>query len=848
MELSREPTPAGGRTGVGARLVWFNLLLIALVVALVAVSQSASRRNFVDRAQVATDNLASAMAQRLEAEVDRVDVGVRNIVLDLERELAAGGRLDPGRIEALLDQQLALVPQIDSIRMVDADGVVRYGRDVAKVPEVSIADRGHFVQAREQQGDGPIVSGPLQSRISGRWVVAVTRPLHDARGHFAGVVYAHLTVDRVAKLLEGVDLGAQGAITVRGNDLSLIARRTARVGAAASVGARSVSAELSAALASQPDAGRFVARTAMDGIERTNSYRRVGSTPLLVLVGLATEDFLAPWHAQTRQVTALAALALAVLAASSVLLYRAWASETRSARSLAREGERYRALLRSASDGMHVVDRAGRLVEMSDSFAAMLGYRREELLTQHVSFWDARLSAEEVDRRLAAFAMGQLTHFSSQHRCRDGRVIEVEVVSLGVRIEGEELLYCSSRDVTERLAQARELEQHRHHLEALVAERTEQWRQSELRFRALVEQSLVGVYVQVRNQYRFVNPALAAIFGYDSPEQMIGGAVQAHTLIAPEDLDRVNTISRQVISGGEPVTQLEFTGVRRDGSRVMVETFACPIHDADGPAAIGLLLDVTAKRRAEAERAAALVREQGLRSEAERQAQSLRELLEQREEFVRVLAHEVRQPLNNASAALQSAAAGLPPQDGAAQRIARAQSVIGQIVSSLDNTLAATALLASSQKLDPRDADVGTLIDLSLGDLDARTRSRVRVERVSSTRTASMDIGLMRLALRNVLGNALSYSSADAEVVLRVVDSDEPLALVFEVIDRGPGIADDLLPRLFERGARGSHGLPGHGIGLHVVKRVMELHGGQVDVRPSRPHGAVFRLWLPQGQ
>ena len=85
-------------------------------------------------------------------------------------------------------------------------------------------------------------------------------------------------------------------------------------------------------------------------------------------------------------------------------------------------------------------------------------------------------------------------------------------------------------------------------------------------------------------------------------------------------------------------------------------------------------------------------------------------------------------------------------------------------------------------------------------------------------------------------------------MVLRVVDSDEPLALVFEVTDLGPGIAADLQPRLFERGARGSHGLPGHGIGLHVVRRVMELHGGSVDVRPNTPRGSVFRLWLPQGQ
>ena len=847
MELSRE-SAAAARPGVGRRLIWFNLLLVALVVSLAVASQLASRRNFLERAQVATDNLAAALAQSLAAEIDRVDIGLRNVVFAVEHQLADSPTLDDQRIAATLDQQLTLLPQLESIRITDDQGLLRHGRGVAAAPPTSIGDRQQFTGARDGAPDGPVVSGPMEARISQRWVVAVARPLRDAQGRFAGVVYANVAVEHFASLLEGVDLGQLGAISIRGNDLGLVARRSARPGPAAGPGSRTVSAEMAAALASQPDNGRFIAATALDGVERANAYRRVGKTPLRVVVGLATDDFLSPWRTQAREVTVLAALVLCVIAASSLLLYRAWAAEARSVQALVRQGERHRALLRAASDGMHVVDRAGRLVEMSDSFATMLGYRREELIGQHVSFWDVRLPADELQRRLSTYEMGSLVHFNSRHRCSDGRVIDVEVLSLGVRIEGDELLYCSSRDVTERRAQARELEQHRHHLEALVAERTEQWRLSELRYRALVEQSLVGVYVQVKNEYRFVNPAFAAIFGYDSPEQMTGGAVRAHTLIAPEDLERVNAVSHRVISGEEPVTQLQFTGLRRDGGRVMLETFACPIHDADGPAAIGLLLDVSAQRRAEAERAAALVREQGLRSAAERQAQSLRELLEQREEFVRVLAHEVRQPLNNASAALQSAAAGLLPQDGAAQRIARAQSVIGQIVASLDNTLAATALLASSQRLDTRDADVETLIDFSLGDLDPKTRGRVRVERLSSTRTASMDIGLMRLALRNVLGNALSYSPAGAEVVLRVVDSDEPLALVFEVVDQGPGIADDLVPRLFERGSRGSHGLPGHGIGLHVVKRVMELHGGHVDVQPRQPHGAVFRLWLPQGQ
>jgi len=791
------------------------------------------------------------LAQAIEAEIDRVDIGLRNVLFDLESEHAVG-KLDLAHVESLLGQQLELLPQLESLRIADAQGVVRYGRGVASAGHVEVGDRAYFVGARDAGHMDPVVSGPVLARVSKKWVVVVARAWRPEGGAFRGVIYANLTVERFGRLLDGVDLGRHGAISVRGSDLGLVARRSANSGAAAEIGSTAVSAELARALVEKPNAGSYVARTAMDGIERANAFRRVGRHPLLVIVGLSTEDFLGPWRVQTMEVTALAALVTLALAMGSTLLYRAWTAEARASQALIREGERYRALLRSAGDGMHVIDRAGRLVELSESFATMLGYTRDELLTQHVSFWSPEIPLAEIDRRMKDFEIGTTVRIATRHRRKDGSDIDVEILCLGVRIDGEELLYCSSRDVTERKAQARELDQYRHHLEALVAERTEQWRVSEQRFRALVEQSLVGVFVQVRNQLRFVNPGFAAMFGYDSPEEMIG-RVPAHTVVAPEDRERVGDIGRRIVSGQDRITKLSFTGLRRDGTRVSIEAYGCPIEDDGGPAAVGLLLDVTAQRQAEAERAEALLREQGLRSAAEQQARSLGELLEQREEFVRVLAHEVRQPLNNASAALQSAAAGLisdggGDRGGAAQRIARAQSVIGQIVASLDNTLASTALLASTRQIDARDADVGALIDLSLGDLDAAQRPRVRVERISSTRTASMDIGLMRLALRNVLGNALAYSNAGSEVILRVIDSDEPLALVFQVADLGPGIAEELLPRLFQRGERGAHGLPGHGIGLHVVRRVMELHGGNVDVLRHQPHGTVFRLWLPQGQ
>jgi signal transduction histidine kinase len=263
---------------------------------------------------------------------------------------------------------------------------------------------------------------------------------------------------------------------------------------------------------------------------------------------------------------------------------------------------------------------------------------------------------------------------------------------------------------------------------------------------------------------------------------------------------------------------------------------------------VGLALE-SARIRREAQ-ARALQQEQIQRGAAEARAAALAERLAEREEFVRVLAHEVRQPLNNASAALQSADAALhadalADRGEVQERLQRAQKVIGHIVGAIDNTLAATTVLASQQPLAPRDADVDMLIELSLGDLDPRQRARVQRERSSHARTAAMDIGLMRLALRNLLANALAYSPPDSPVMLRVSDRDEPLGLVFEVRDEGPGVAQEVRERLFERGARGNHGLPSHGLGLYVVHQIMLRHGGQASWAPNEPRGSVFRLWLP---
>ena len=177
----------------------------------------------------------------------------------------------------------------------------------------------------------------------------------------------------------------------------------------------------------------------------------------------------------------------------------------------------------------------------------------------------------------------------------------------------------------------------------------------------------------------------------------------------------------------------------------------------------------------------------------------------------------------------------------------RARGVLRQITAGLDNILAASTLLVGQRPTPLRDTDLEMLLDLCLGDLPPAGRARVRVVRDADVRTASLDIGLMRLALRNLLNNALAYSVPGSVVTLRVADSDDPLAILFEVADAGPGIDPALLGKIFERGTRGRHDLPGQGLGLYIVRLAMRRQGGSVDVR-SNPLGTVFTLSVPQGQ
>lgn len=250
--------------------------------------------------------------------------------------------------------------------------------------------------------------------------------------------------------------------------------------------------------------------------------------------------------------------------------------------------------------------------------------------------------------------------------------------------------------------------------------------------------------------------------------------------------------------------------------------------------------------RAESEAAQAYVRESERRRHAEERERESLALADEQTRLIEVLTHEVRQPLNNASAALQSIGAELVSETNRPQNqaVVRAQSVIDQVGVALSNALIAATILERRRKFNPVRYDPMLLIDMMIMDFNEKERARIHVESTNAPLYVTADPVLLRIALRNLLDNALRYSDPGTDVFVRVSENETEMGAEFTIenAERNP----DLFPtaNIFGRRVRGgSPDTTGSGMGLYITSEIAKLHEGWVRTRHENGRRA-FTLFI----
>jgi PAS domain S-box-containing protein len=425
------------------------------------------REHYQKAAEANTQNLALVLDQNITGSIQKIDLALQTVAAELEQQLRSRGSFDADRANALIQFYQPRLAEITGIRVADQTGAVVLGPDVDPQAKASWADREFFATLRDRPDTGLFVTKPILGRVTGIRLVSLVRRINRPDGSFGGVVSAAIPLQHFQNLLTKVQLGPKGVVALRDADFGLVARHPpSPVAAAGTVGSQVIPPELRRASASGQTFGTYLTQRTSDGNERTVSFRQLTGLPFLLVVGLATEDYLADWRGEVRNALFEFATFGAITSLACGLLWR-------SIRRQRQQTQRSQALLRSASDGIHILDANGTVVEASDAFARMLGQPRTALIGMNLRQWDAHPAPGGLLRALTQLvAQPPQSLLQTRLRRADGSLLDVEISGYSVTLDERLLLFASARDISDRQQAEAALHQLNAELEQRVRQRT----------------------------------------------------------------------------------------------------------------------------------------------------------------------------------------------------------------------------------------------------------------------------------------------------------------------------------------------------------------------------------------
>lgn len=490
--------------------------------------------------------------------------------------------------------------------------------------------------------------------------------------------------------------------------------------------------------------------------------------------------------------------------------------------------------------GVAIGDFTGRVAYANDTLLKMVGYTRTDLVSGTVR-WDRMTGPEylHLDAQAAQElrAKGVATPFKKEYIRKDGS--RVPILMGAATLDGCDLepatIVAFYIDLTEIERVQAELKKDRERLQ--IAQQA----------------ARIGTFEwNIQTNESTWTPELEALYGL--PTGSYGGNYQNWVeMLHPDDRAFAQQqMQAAATNGGE--LEMEFRICRADGNVRWMACRAIVFQDDRGVPmrAIGVNVDISERKQAEAERALLLEREQAARAQAEANNRL-------KDEFLTTLSHELRTPLNTILGWSQHLRkGGYQPAilSRALEAIERQAKIQTQLVEDL---LDVSRIVQGKMVLKRGWFHAVKAIEGTLNAIDSAAQAKSVIVRSELDPTVSLiwgDVQKFQQIVSNLLSNAVKFTPSGGTVRLRVSavgGNGEPDCLHVQVSDTGKGIAADFLPYVFDRFRQADGSITrdqgGLGLGLAIVRHLVELHGGTVTAdSPGQGQGATFNVLLPLKQ
>jgi len=502
-----------------------------------------------------------------------------------------------------------------------------------------------------------------------------------------------------------------------------------------------------------------------------------------------------------------------------------------------RKAEETRALLAgivdSSEDAIISKSLEGIIRSWNAAAERLFGYSAEEAIGKSITLITPLDRAEEEHMILKRLSQGErIEHFETIRVSKSGRHIDISLTISPIRDNSGRIIGASkiARDITEQKRAAEELRQQRKLLEITLSSIGD----------AVIATDTAGMVT-------FLNPRAEVLTGWIQEEAQGQSLERIFKIVNEKTREKaenpaLRAMREGVITGLANHTVL----ISKEGRELSIDDSGAPIKDTEGKLLGSVLVfrDISERRQTEDERTVLLASERAARERAEAASRA-------KDEFVAMISHEIRSPLTSILGWAHMLRQGTLDQaavDRALETIERNAKTQVQLIEDL---LDISRVVTGRLSLNVRPLDVTKIIEAAVDLIRPAAEAKsiklsVLLDRKGSLVTGDPD--RLQQVFWNLLSNAVKFTPTGGNINVKLIDLKSHLQIA--ITDSGAGINPEFLPYVFDRFSQADntsarkHG--GLGLGLAIVRHLVELHGGSVRAdSPGEGKGATFTVTFP---